>query len=62
MLTKQIREMERQAESIEQGKINKQLSELKCVDGLYYVGHLVDLDNSNWVNKDEAIQVLKNLG
>jgi len=57
MLTKQLRELERQAESIDQGKLN----ELHCVDGLYYVGNLVDVDGNGWVSEDEVYQIFKEL-
>mgnify|MGYP003348124576 CR=1 FL=1 len=65
MLTKQIREMERQAESIEQGKRNDGMLKLSDLwnhhDGMYYVGDIVDLDGNNWVNKDMAQQIIDQL-
>ena len=36
------------------------LEDLECVDGLYFVGHLVDVDGSPWVKKgmaEEAIEI-----
>lgn len=59
MMTKQFRELERQSEVLENSKVMKQLRELKCVDEMYYVGELVDLDNSGWVDKERAIEVIK---
>ena len=64
MLTKQLREMERQAQVIEQDNINKhiiRLSDLMECDGMYYVGDLVDMDGSNWVDKNMAQQLLDQL-
>ena len=55
----QMREYERQAAVLEEAKVMKQLRELKCVDEMYYVGELVDLDNSGWVDKERAIEVIK---
>ena len=57
----QMREYERQAAVLEEAKVMKQLRELKCVDEMYYVGELVDLDNSGWVDKTKAIEVIKHL-
>ena len=34
------------------------LSDLKEKDGLYYIGDIVDVDGSPWVEKDFAIQTL----
>ena len=64
MLTKQLRELERQAQVIEQHNNNKhilKLSDLMCCDGLYYVGDLVDMDGSNWVDEKMAQQTLDQL-
>jgi len=36
------------------------LEDLECVDGLYFIGHLVDVDGSPWVKKgmaEEAIEI-----
>jgi len=61
MMTKQFRELERQSEVLENSKVMKQLRELKCVDEMYYVGELVDLDNNGWVDRTKAIEVIKHL-
>jgi len=37
-------------------KVN--LSDLKCIDDMYYIGDIVDVDGSPWVNKKEALQLL----
>jgi len=34
------------------------LSDLKEKDGLYYIGDIVDIDRSPWVEKNFAIQTL----
>lgn len=61
MLTKQLREMERQAQVIEQHQNMLKLNDLMCVDGLYYIGDIVDVDGSGWVEKDVALDLLYNL-
>ena len=65
MLTKQIREMERQAQVIEDHKRNSEnlikLEDLMCYDDLYYVGDIVDMDGNGWVNKETALDLLYNL-
>lgn len=35
------------------------LKDLTERDGYYYIGHLYDIDGDGWVNKQEAIQILK---
>ena len=37
------------------------IKDLKCVDGLYYVGHLIDVDGNPWVDKPDAQQILDQL-
>jgi hypothetical protein len=37
-------------------KVN--LSDLKCIDDLYYIGDIVDVDGSPWVSKHDALQLL----
>jgi len=27
--------------------------DFKCVDGLYYVGHLIDIDGNPWVDEEQ---------
>lgn len=61
MLTKQLRELERQAQVIEANKHIIRLTDLMECDGRYYVGDLVDMDGSNWVDKQMAQQVLDQL-
>ena len=61
MLTKQLREMERQAQVIEQHQNLLKLDDLMCHDDLYYIGDLVDVDGSGWVSKKEALDLLYNL-
>lgn len=34
------------------------LSDLKCIDGLYYIGDIVDVDGSPWVDKKDALELL----
>lgn len=64
MLTKQLRELERQADAIEQAAVNKQIKEtidpntLMNMNDMYYVGNLVDVDGSGWVSKAEAQAIL----
>lgn len=64
MLTKQLRELERQADAIEQAAVNKQIKEtidpntLMNMNDMYYVGNLVDVDGSGWVTKAEAQAIL----
>lgn len=62
MLTKQLREMERQAQVIEQSTTHIiRLTDLMECEGMYYVGDLVDMDGSNWVDKQMAQQILDQL-
>lgn len=61
MTIAQIREYERQADVLKNAKVMKHLRELKCIDEMYYVGELVDLDNDGWVDKEKAIEVLKTI-
>lgn len=35
------------------------IKDLTCVDGMYYIGHLIDIDGSPWVYQNEAIEILK---
>ena len=34
------------------------LKDLRKQDGLYYIGDLVDIDGSGWVDKDVALQTI----
>ena len=61
MLTRQLRELERQAQVIENNKHIIRLTDLMCCDGMYYVGDLVDMDGSNWVDEKMAQQTLDQL-
>jgi hypothetical protein len=64
MLTKQLRELERQADAIEEAAVNKQIKDtidvntLMNMNDMYYVGNLVDVDGSGWVSKAEAQAIL----
>lgn len=33
-------------------------NELPTIDGMHYVGHLVDMDGSGWVTREMAQQIL----
>lgn len=35
------------------------LNDLDCIDGLYYIGNLIDNDGKEWVDEKEALEVLK---
>ena len=62
MLTKQLRELERQATVVNQPNEHLiKLSDLNHYDDMYYVGDLVDLDGNNWVNKDMAQKIIDQL-
>ncbi len=62
MLTKQMRELERQATVVNQNTEHMiQLSDLNHYDDMYYVGDLVDLDSNNWVKKDMAQKIIDQL-
>ena len=64
MLTKRMNDLERQADAIEQAAVNKQIKDtidvntLMNMNDMYYVGNLVDVDGSGWVNKAEAQAIL----
>jgi hypothetical protein len=34
------------------------LEDLKCVDGLYYIGDLIDVDGNPWVEDQEALKII----
>jgi len=59
MLTKQLRELERQSTVVNQPLLK--LSDLMELDGMYYVGDLVDMDGSGWVSEKEALDLIYNL-
>jgi len=64
MLTKQMRELERQAQVVNQNKEYMiQLSDLMFdeYNGTYYVGNIVDMDGSDWVDRNMAQQILDQL-
>ena len=61
MLTKQMRELERQAQVIEQNQNMLKLNNLMCYDDLYYIGDIVDVDGSGWVSKKDALDLLNSL-
>jgi len=35
------------------------LKDLMQYDGLYFIGHIIDADGDDWVNEEEALEVLK---
>ena len=37
------------------------IKDLKCVDGFYYIGDLIDVDGNPWVEKDMAQNILDQL-
>ena len=34
------------------------LQDLKCVDGLYYIGEIMDVDGNAWVEKNIALEII----
>jgi hypothetical protein len=62
MLTKRMRDLERQADAIEQAAANKKsaidVNTLMNMNDMYYVGNLVDVDGNGWVTKAEAQAIL----
>jgi hypothetical protein len=65
MLTKRLRDLERQADAIEQAASNKankvNVNSLMNMNDMYYVGNLVDVDGNGWVTKSEAQAILDEL-
>lgn len=65
MLTKRLRDLERQADVIEQAASNKankvNVNSLMNMNDMYYVGNLVDVDGDGWVSKSEAQAILDEL-
>jgi len=59
MLTKQLRELERQAEVVTIKPIEFQTIKPKCVDGFYYVGHLLEVDGNPWVDEEQLKLIIK---
>ncbi len=37
------------------------INDLMELDGMYYVGDLVDMDNNGWVSKEVALDLIYNL-
>jgi hypothetical protein len=37
------------------------INDLMELDGMYYVGNLVDMDGSGWVSKEVALDLIYNL-
>ena len=66
MLTKRLRDLERQADAIEQAANNKankvNVNSLMNMNDMYYVGNLVDVDGNGWVSKAEAQAILAEIG
>ena len=64
MLTKRMRDLERQADAIDEAAVNKQIKDtidvntLMNMNDMYYVGNLVDVDGNGWVTKAEAQAIL----
>ena len=61
MMVKQMRELERQSEVLENYKIMKVLNGLKCYDDLYYIGEMYDDDRDGWVDKEKAIDIIREI-
>jgi hypothetical protein len=62
MLTKRLRDLERQADAIEQAAASKvNVNSLMNMNDMYYVGNLVDVDGDGWVSKSEAQAILDEL-
>jgi hypothetical protein len=67
MLTKRMRDLERQADAIEEAAVNKQIKDtidvntLMNMNDMYYVGNLVDVDGNGWVTKAEAQAILEEI-
>ena len=36
----------------------EKLEDLKCVDGLHYIGDIYDVDGNPWVEKEEALEII----
>jgi len=34
------------------------LEDLKCVDGLYYIGEIYDVDGNPWVDEKDALEII----
>jgi hypothetical protein len=67
MLTKRMRDLERQADAIDEAAVNKQIKDtidvntLMNMNDMYYVGNLVDVDGNGWVTKAEAQAILEEI-
>jgi hypothetical protein len=61
MLTKRLRDLERQADAIEQAASKVNVNSLMNMNDMYYVGNLVDVDGDGWVSKSEAQAILDEL-
>jgi len=62
MITKRLRDLERQADAIEQAAASKvNVNSLMNMNDMYYVGNLVDVDGNGWVTKSEAQAILDEL-
>ncbi len=38
-----------------------ELQDLEERDGLYFVGHLADIDGDGWVSEEEALSIIQSL-
>jgi hypothetical protein len=62
-----MRDLERQADAIDEAAVNKQIKDtidvntLMNMNDMYYVGNLVDVDGNGWVTKAEAQAILEEI-
>jgi hypothetical protein len=62
-----MRDLERQADAIDEAAVNKQIKDtidvntLMNMNDMYYVGNLVDVDGNGWVTKAEAQAILNEI-
>jgi hypothetical protein len=62
-----MRDLERQADAIDEAAVNKQIKDtidvntLMNMNDMYYVGNLVDVDGNGWVSKTEAQAILEEI-
>ena len=63
MLTRHLRELERQADVIEQYAKGKRLTkeDFECVEGMYYIGNVVHIDGSLWVNEETLELIIEEI-
>lgn len=63
MLSRQFRELERQADVIEQHAKSKKLTKDDFIynDEMYYVANHIDIDGSGWVNQEQLELIIEEL-